>query len=313
MINFYENDYGYRVSVHALYGEFAEWYVTEHEMKGLKNAWGVFRTSGILRCDPPASKCWSDLVRLRLFDLTRANARFVASKTMQELHNLVVLQLHSCTNLRELNLEGLESLRHLELVELRRLVTVTLSGSSSADRNVGIFESLQNVLLEDLDSLTHVPDFRSCTSLRTFFIGFCERVINFEGVECPHLELLELRHLVPHQWARLPNVKSLHSLEEFYLHSDFFHRWSDVLRWFVELELREPESPVFKILKKVLLDHRHYVEDAPPSDRGYYYHLRGTTFLEWSREGRGIEHLSWESRDNEQHSSWEVLHGCRFS
>jgi hypothetical protein len=300
MINFFEVDD--RVSVHALYREFAEWYVTEHEVKGLKNAWGVFRTSGILRCDPPASKCWSDLVRLRLFDLTRVNARFVASKTMQELHNLVVLQLHSCTNLRELNLEGLESLRYLELVKLRRLVTVTLSGSSSADRNVGIFESLQHLLLEDLHSLTHVPDVRSCTSLRTFFISCCERVTNFEGVECPHLKVLELKFLVPHQWARLPNVKSLHSLEMFGLFSDFIVDGSDVLRWFVELESREPESPVFKILKQVLLDHRHCVEDAPPSDKEDNAHDWDVSSLHWSRNGRGIEHLTWEG---DQGGYWE--------
>jgi hypothetical protein len=297
MINRFEGEDGdrrYEVSAHALYREFAEWYVTEHEVKGLKNAWGVFRTSGILRCDPPASKCWSDLVRLRLFDLTRVNARFVASKTMQELHNLVVLQLHSCTNLRELNLEGLESLRYLELVKLRRLVTVTLSGSSSADRNVGIFESLQHLLLEDLHSLTHVPDVRSCTSLRTFLIVCCERVTNLEGVECPHLKVLELHFLVPHQWARLPNVKSLHSLERFDLFSYFRVGGSDVLRWFVELESREPESPVFKILKKVLLDHRHRVEDAPPSDREDKSHVWNYTAVIWSRNGRGIERLRWE-------------------
>jgi hypothetical protein len=305
MINRFEGEDGdrrYEVSAHALYREFAEWYVTEHEVKGLKNAWGVFRTSGILRCDPPASKCWSDLVRLRLFDLTRANARFVASKTMQELHNLVLLQLHSCTNLRELNLEGLKSLRYLELVKLTRLVTVTLSESSSADKNVGIFESLQHLLLEDLDSLTHVPDVRSCTSLRTFFISCCERVTNFEGVECPHLKVLELKFLVPHQWARLPNVKSLHSLEMFGLFSDFIVDGSDVLRWFVELESREPESPVFKILKQVLLDHRHCVEDAPPSDKEDNAHDWDVSSLHWSRNGRGIEHLTWEG---DQGGYWE--------
>jgi hypothetical protein len=53
----------------ALYQEFAEWYVTEHEVKGLKNTWDVFQTSGTsLCCNFPASKCRSDLVRLQLFD-----------------------------------------------------------------------------------------------------------------------------------------------------------------------------------------------------------------------------------------------------
>jgi hypothetical protein len=35
----------FKLSVHTLYREFAEWYVTEHEAEGLKNAWGVFQTS----------------------------------------------------------------------------------------------------------------------------------------------------------------------------------------------------------------------------------------------------------------------------
>jgi hypothetical protein len=166
-------------------------------------------------CNPPTSKCWSDLVRLRLFDLTRANARFVAGKTMQKLHNLEVLQLHSCTFSAALNLEGLESLRCLERVKLTRLVTVTLSSSSSAGKK-GAFLRLRIVLLEDLES--HLPDFRSCTSLIAFLIS---RVTNFEGVECPHLKELELWHLVPHQWARLPNVKSLHLLTSFAVLTDF--------------------------------------------------------------------------------------------
>jgi hypothetical protein len=260
-----------RLSVHALYREFAEWYVTEHEAKGLKNAWGVFQTSSTsLGCNPATSKCWSDLVRLRLFDLTRADARFVAGKMMQELHNLEVLQLHSCTNLTALNLEGLESLRHLELVKLTRLVTVTLSGSSSADEKGGIHESLRIVVLEDLESLTHVPDFRSCICLVNFLINRCKRVTNFEGIECPHLNELELRGLVPHQWTRLPNVKSLHSLTLFSLRADFHVYWSDLCRWFAKLESREPKGPVFKILNKVLRDHPHWVEDAPPSDREVY-------------------------------------------
>jgi hypothetical protein len=86
MINFFydeEDDERSTLSVHDLYREFAEWYVTEHEAKGLKNAWGVFQTSSTsFGCDPSASKCWSDLVRLRLFDLTRSSARFAASETM---------------------------------------------------------------------------------------------------------------------------------------------------------------------------------------------------------------------------------------
>lgn len=216
MISWYEDeikDFSYDITVHALYKEFAEWYVTEHGVKGFKNAWGVFQPSGTsLRCDPPASKCWSDLVRLRFFNLTRANARFFASKTMQELHNLVLLQLHSCSNLTVLNLEGLDCLRHLQLIGLTKLVTVTLTGNLSTDEDAGIYDSLQNVLLEDLDSLTHVPDFRSCTSLQRLIIKNCCKLKNLEGIECTKLDsYLKIWALVPDQFV--PIYKSLHSLE----------------------------------------------------------------------------------------------------
>jgi hypothetical protein len=303
MINFFygEDRVRYTLSVHGLYREFAEWYVTEHEAKGLKNAWGVFQTSSTsLWCDPPASKCWSDLVRLRLFDVSRATAKFLASETMQELHNLVVLQLHSCTSLTALNLEGLVSLRHLELVLLERLVTVTLSGSSSADEKGGIYKSLRNVILQGLGSLTRVPDFRSCTCLTVVLISNCWRVTNFEGVECPHLEDLRLRGLVPHQWARLPNVKSLHSSVSFILKADFHFDWFDLCRLFAELESREPKSPVFKILKEVLLDHPGWEAEAPCSDGEVYAgeEVYGgpnewdTTHVEWSMNIYGCEDLN---------------------
>jgi hypothetical protein len=100
-----EENYTSNISVHDLYKEFAEWYVTEHAVQGLGNAWGVFQTSGTSRrCDPPTSKCWSELVRLRIFDTTRTHSKLIAGTRMQELHNLVLLQLHKCTHLTVLNL-----------------------------------------------------------------------------------------------------------------------------------------------------------------------------------------------------------------
>jgi hypothetical protein len=201
----------------------------------------------------------------------------------------VVLQLHSCTSLTALNLEGLESLRRLELVELTRLVTVTLSGSSSADEKGGVYESLWSVLLEGLVSLTRVPDFRSCTCLTVVFIWNCPRVTNFEGVECPHLEELRLKGLVPDQSARLPNVNSLHSLVSFVLEADFHIGPFELCRWFYELESREPVSPVFKILKEVLLDHPGWEKGAPCSDPDD----GGSTVVSWCKGKDGLESLGW--------------------
>ncbi|KAG0554175.1 hypothetical protein KC19_12G069600 [Ceratodon purpureus] len=206
----------FNVHVPTLYKEFAEWYATEHGLQGLKkNSWGVCLSSGAAQ---NRRSHLSDLVRLRVFDLSRASARLVPSKTMEELHNLVELQLHSCPNLRELNLQGLDSLRHLELVKLTKLVTVTLSGSSGADEDLGIYESLQSVILNDLDSLTHGPDLRSCRSLHRLKLGRCPKWTNLEQIsECPYLKEVELITLGGQQWASIPTVESLPSLQYFFL------------------------------------------------------------------------------------------------
>ncbi|KAG0561333.1 hypothetical protein KC19_9G056200 [Ceratodon purpureus] len=204
------------VPVPTLYKEFAEWYATEHGIKGLKkNSWGVCQSSGAQN----RHSSLSDLVRLRVFDLSRASASLlVASKTMQELRNLEVLQLHSCPHFTELNLQGLDSLRHLELVELEKLVTVTLSGSSGADEDLGIYGSLQSVALLHLYSLTHGPDLRSCRSLHWLNVWRCPKWTNLEQIsECRDLQNLELVRLVPQQWASIPIVSSLPSLQYFHL------------------------------------------------------------------------------------------------
>ncbi|KAG0561331.1 hypothetical protein KC19_9G056000 [Ceratodon purpureus] len=204
-------------AVPTLYKEFAEWYATEHGLKGLrKNSWGVCQPSGAAAQNRHSSL--SDLVRLRVFDLSHASARLVASKTMQELHNLEVLHLDSCPNLTELNLQGLDNLRHLELVKLKKLVTVTLSGSSVTDEDLGIYESLQSVVLESLESLTHGPDLRPCRSLHWLWVWGCPKWTNFEHIsECRDLKELVLVELAPQQWASIPIVESLPSLQYFYL------------------------------------------------------------------------------------------------
>ena len=128
---------------------------------------------------------------------------------MQELHNFVLLQLHGCTNLRVLSLAGLDNLCYLELRRLPNLVTVTLSESSGTQEDGGIFESLAYVLLVDLDSLTHVPDLRSCSSLQIFILYHCRNVTNFEGVECHNVRKVFLARLSHQQLERPPNFKSL--------------------------------------------------------------------------------------------------------
>ncbi|KAG0623404.1 hypothetical protein M758_3G172500 [Ceratodon purpureus] len=224
------DDGGFSVPVYSvptLYREFAEWYATEHGLKWLgKNSWGVSQSSG---ATPNRHSSLSDLVRLRVFDLSRASARLVASKTMQELHNLEVLQLYSCPNLTELNLQGLDSLRHLELVDLEKLVTVTLSGSSGTDEDLDIYESLQFVTLRYLASLTHGPDLRSCRSLHWLKVHSCPKWTNLEQIsECRDLKDLQLEGLDPQQWPNIPIVESL-PLQYFCLRIEGFVELKDVI------------------------------------------------------------------------------------
>jgi hypothetical protein len=280
----HEGDEG-DIFVHDLYKEFARWYVTEHAMQGLRNAWGVFQTAGTSRrCDPPTSKRWSELVRLRIFDTTRTDSKLIAGKGMQELHKLVLLQLHDCSHLTVLNLQGLYCLRHLELVNLPKLETITLTDHSEED--AGTYDSLQILYLKYLSSLKRMPDFRQCTSLQSVVIEDCPELTSFEAIECPGMKYLKLEGIYLHQLGGLQSTfKSLHSLlslridavrrtfpdpfNSFVEYPEVFHeRWEcfDV-PWDSEtqdLDFEEPELPAHyltplgklhvEVLRQVRLD-----------------------------------------------------------
>ncbi|KAG0561338.1 hypothetical protein KC19_9G056700 [Ceratodon purpureus] len=292
-----EEKYGYfNVPVPTLYKEFAEWYATEHGLKGLKkNSWGVCQSSGATQ---NRHSSLSDLVRLRVFDLSRASGRLVASKTMQELHNLEVLHLHSCPNLTELDLQGLDSLRHLELVKLEKLVTVTLSGSLGADEDLGIYESLQSVVLEQLESLTHGPDLRSCRSLHWLKVRWCPKWTNLEQIisEYRDLKELELVRLVPQQWASIPIVESLPSLQYFYLSiatKGYDVDLRDVIRAVEGLECWDHALMVAELLRHL---RSLRVDDLSPAVRGEWI------VIEWNR--RGCDKLTVQD-SKDLYRNWE--------
>ncbi len=267
-------------SVPSLYYEFAKWHATEHGMKGLrKNSWGVSQSSGATQ---NRHSSLSDLVRLRVFDLSRASARLVASKTMQELHNLEVLHLHSCPNLTELNLQGLDSLRHLELIELKKLVTVSWSGSSVTDEDLGIYESLQSLILKDLDSLTHGPDLRSCRSLHWLRVYNCPKWTNLEQInECAYVKDLVLGRLDPHQWARIPMVESLPLLQFLHLDTRGYVDVGDAIDAVRDLECWDQlENPKAFMVAKLLRHLRSVtVDDISPDAE---YNGLGMVSIEWS-------------------------------
>ncbi|KAG0614204.1 hypothetical protein M758_6G158700 [Ceratodon purpureus] len=279
-------------TVPTLYEEFAEWYATEHGMKGLKkNSWGVCLSSGAAQ---NRHSSLSDLVRLRVFDLSPASGRLVASKTMQELHNLEVLHLHMCPSLTELNLQGLDSLRHLELYELKKLVTVTLSGSSGPEEDQGIYESLQSVRLEQLHSLTHGPDLRSCRFLHWLSVSNCPKWTNLEQIsECRDLKDVELVRLVPQQWSSIPIFESLPSLQYLRLSAKGVVDLKGVVDAVEGLECWDQALMVAELLRHL---RSLRVDDSSPDDEDDSAADDGdhNIVIEWSR--RGSDKLEvWDS------------------
>ncbi|KAG0627336.1 hypothetical protein M758_2G192700 [Ceratodon purpureus] len=157
------------MTMHQLYKEFAVWFVT----KGVssKNEWCV------RECAPPSH----ERTRIRIVNL---EGRIPRSRVQREWESLILLQLQFCTHVRELNLDGLDRLRHLELVELKNLERLTLPSES---------DSLRFVVFSGLESLKRLPDFGSfCAFLRVISIRKCSNLkepLRIEG--CSKLGTLE--------------------------------------------------------------------------------------------------------------------------
>ncbi|KAG0622823.1 hypothetical protein M758_3G126300 [Ceratodon purpureus] len=157
------------MTMHQLYKEFAVWFVTKEV--SAKNEWCV------RECAPPNH----ERTRIRIFNL---EGRIPKSRVQREWESLILLQLQFCTHVRELNLDGLDRLRHLELVELKNLETLTLPSES---------DSLRFVVFSGLESLKRLPDFGSfCAFLRVISIRNCSNLkepLRIEG--CSKLRTLE--------------------------------------------------------------------------------------------------------------------------
>ncbi|KAG0562315.1 hypothetical protein KC19_9G136400 [Ceratodon purpureus] len=157
------------MTMHQLYKEFAVWFVTKEVSS--KNEWCV------RECAPPNH----ERTRIRIVNL---KGRIPRSRVQREWEFLILLQLQFCTHVRELNLSGLDRLRHLELVELKNLETLTLPSES---------DSLRFVVFSGLESLKRLPDFGSfCAFLRVISIRNCSNLkepLRIEG--CSKLGTLE--------------------------------------------------------------------------------------------------------------------------
>lgn len=133
-----------------------------------------------------------EVQRIRLGNLKHAT---LLSKKIQEWCNVVVLQIYECSNLKVLDLHGLNCLRHLELVRLTRLESfhfANVKPHSLEGPTIDKLDSLQHVVLEHLMSLKQLPNFNLCTSLKSLRILDCEEFL----LEPPRfMSFLELEYL----------------------------------------------------------------------------------------------------------------------
>lgn len=204
--------------MHQLYKEYAEWYVTKGE--GSKKAWCVYHTKPLhvieLSRRGRSSDYWLDLMRIRIVGLKGAISRKIVK---EQWGNVVVLQLHHCNDLKQLNLHGLYFLRHLELIQLKNLVTLVFSENTSTtvdedddDMEYDTLYKLKFVFLEGLDSMKHLPDCQSCPSLQTIIIRKCLNLTEHPRIEgCLELRSLRLSGLHSRQ-GKLPTLTALSSL-----------------------------------------------------------------------------------------------------
>ncbi|KAG0616769.1 hypothetical protein M758_5G140600 [Ceratodon purpureus] len=228
IINFSPSVWGTNImmiTIHDLYKEFAEWYVSE--WAGSEDmVWCVYHKLPT-KCLPYAlqracaSNFWPDLKRIWLQNLMCVS---LPPYKVQEWRNIVVLQLHSCDSLTVLHLHGLSCLRHLELFGLQNLETFYFVDSATSDSKGSIrhieclrpaqttLESLQYVVLKKLISLKRLPDFSMCTLLKSFEMTECDRVLRTTPSfkRCSQLENLRM------DWnscqESLPKLNTLTSL-----------------------------------------------------------------------------------------------------
>lgn len=196
------------VTTHDLYKEYAEWYVSSNP--DTKSRWCVYLEHAEslpheLKGSAPGG-WWPDLMRISM----EGNLRF-SSKKVQEWRNIVVLQLHDCISVTELDLHGFSCLCHLELVGLTKLETLIFSADGD-EEDVDPLE-LQFVLLMKLPALKHLPSFSPCTELRMFIMRDCSRLteplVSLES--CSRVESFEMDWCVGRLCA--PNLSAMTSLE----------------------------------------------------------------------------------------------------
>ena len=176
-----------RITVHDLYREFADWHVAQSSEEDANKAKCLYYIGGerlprILK-KGRAGKCWEELSRVFL-------SRLRVLKTLpphsNEWPNVVVLQLKRCPDLTSLNLQGMESLRHLTVKFCEKLEKI----------EVGVEEQclcdLRYLQLKANHELKSIPRIWGCAELVRMKIAFCPKLLlqSMDLEACPKLERL---------------------------------------------------------------------------------------------------------------------------
>ncbi|XP_024398602.1 uncharacterized protein [Physcomitrium patens] len=216
-------DWGYStIAIHELYKEYAEWCLSRwgREAENLhEEVWCVRHKPSYGKSLPRAlerrapSGWWPDLERLWLEGMKTACP--ISALEVQEWRNVVVLQLHNCSSVRELDLHMFCCVRHLELIDMENLETVQFHATKNAGDNRDgqstgsqVVEStgsseckdlseqpnyLQIVMMKSLSSLRRVSSFRSPIPLQKFVLRECPSLEEFPSFQmCTMLDTLEL-------------------------------------------------------------------------------------------------------------------------
>ena len=114
----------------------------------------------------------TNLTAFQLQQICLANLKCATfpSKKVQEWCNLVMLQIHECSNLKEVNFYSLNCLCHLELIRLENLQSFhfTEIKLNSSKRPNGTLKSLHHIVLKHLTSLKCLLNFNLYTLLKSF-------------------------------------------------------------------------------------------------------------------------------------------------
>ena len=190
----YLNEEFRHVTVHELYREFAEWHIAQGSEEDANKAKCLYYIGGErlprILTKGRAGKCWEELSRVFLSGLRVLKTLPPRSN---EWPNVVVLQLKRCPDLTSLNLQGMESLRHLTVEFCRKLEKIEVSVEEQCLRDLRYLQLKANHVLKSIPR-----------------IWGCAELVEASISNCPKLEYLFIHWAC---WTGIANIVLTQNLQ----------------------------------------------------------------------------------------------------